>query len=146
VRLQLEAPAAGSLEVRTCPEISTATQRDADGQDTPIGKLGVVEGSMVAALAPAGVQVTACPELSTPTQAALLAHDVELRLFSPSICCELHALAAPVGLFEKNSSPPPTPTQLEVSGHETPANRLTHARCQADGPPDGSCELNTCPS
>jgi hypothetical protein len=69
VTFQAAAPPVGSVEVITLPRSSTATHRDAEGQETLLMRPASTATTVQAVGPPEGfADVTMCPRTPTPTQ------------------------------------------------------------------------------
>ena len=121
---QEAAPPLGSVEVRTLPLSSTATQRLSVGQETPVILIEVPAlASCQPAAAPLGsVEVRTFPVLLPAAQSRVDTQETPCRPTGPpGVPASAQVEAPPVGSVETKMRPsPPVATQSEGVPQETP--------------------------
>jgi hypothetical protein len=126
------------LNLTAPPAKSTATQNDAEAQDTELRVRAPSTSS--GALQAVPVKVKACPAESTATQNDADGHDTELSASAPSMFSGApHALPLKVRAFPAES----TATQNEADGHDTDASGEESTEIGGDQSVDARATVGT---
>ena len=120
-RLHVGVAEAGSVEIRTSPRVSTATQSEVEGHETPrrAATLSTLRVVHVGVALPGFVEIAASPPVSTTTHSDVEGHEMPSGILPTVPGVTLQVGVADAGSVEIAAAPlESTTTHIAVATHE----------------------------